>query len=138
MAGSRAGGCEGVQLRAAGASGVPVGDEPPTVGFGNSRPGGLLAPQGTCPGGRLADPHSQRVVENLAKPLVVEVVLVALRDRGRRLRACVPQDTQWEPGASIHDGPAALSAAVQEKTRSSETMVVVPPGRMASARLAGL
>ena len=38
VAGSQAGGCEGVQLRAAGASGVPVGDEPPTVGFGNSRP----------------------------------------------------------------------------------------------------
>jgi hypothetical protein len=51
------------------------------------------------------------MVENLAKPLFAEVVLVALRDRGRRLRACIPENAQREPGASVHDGPAPLSAA---------------------------
>src|SRR5919107_952936 len=112
VAGPQAGGGEGGQLRAAGARSVSVGDEPPAVGLGDGRPKrGLLALQKAGPGGCLADPHNQRMVENLAKPLFAEVVLVTLRDRGCRLRACIPENAQREPGASVHDGPATLSAA---------------------------
>src|SRR5687768_1548334 len=59
VAGSQTGGGEGGQLRAARARRVPVGDEPPVVSLGDGRPqSGLLAPQETCPGRCLADPHS--------------------------------------------------------------------------------